>query len=191
MYVWEPIGSTPDVITCLALLSLTSANASELGERGRKAREKGLSWLSSATADVSLQGSCLKLILGCRLGQPAAERESLLKQIVSLQRPEGGWGQSPDMQSDAYATGLVLYSLAEARFPLDDPAIAKARAFLANSQEPGGSWAMTSRPGGPGGKSAKNLQPIAYSGTAWAVMGLMRSTPSAPPRADSAGQAAE
>lgn len=31
------------------------------------------------------------------------------------------------------------------------------------------------RPNPRDGKSAKNLAPIAYSGTAWAVLGLMRS----------------
>ena len=100
-----------------------------------------------------------------------------MKRIVSLQNADGGWSQTKEMPSDAYSTGQILYTLAEAGFPLTDPAIAKAQAFLVKSQDSGGSWGMTSRPGGPGGKSAKNLNPISYTGTAWAVMGLMRTTP--------------
>ena len=81
------------------------------------------------------------------------------------------------MKSDAFATGQALYALAEAGRKPDDPAVAKARAFLARTQRADGSWEMASRPGGPGGKSAKNLAPITYVGSAWAILGLIRSAP--------------
>jgi len=177
MYVWEPFGSTPDVITNLALLSLTSPNAPDLGEAGKAAQAKGLAWLAAAKTEETLQGSALKLILWRRLGKPANEQEPLVKQILGWQNADGGWAQNKELKSDAYATGQSLYALTEAGLPLKDPAIAKAQAFLVKSQYVGGSWAMISRPGGPGGKSAKNQAPIGYAGTAWAVMGLMRSSP--------------
>ena len=183
MYVWEPFGSTPDVITNLALLSLASPNAPDLGEAGKSAQTKGLAWLAAAKTEETLQGSALKLILWRRLGKPVAEQEPLVKQIIGWQNADGGWAQNKALNSDAYATGQALYALAEAGFPLDDPAIAKAQAFLVKSQEAAGSWAMISRPGGPGGKSAKNQAPIGYVGTAWAVLGLMRSTPAVAPAA--------
>ena len=177
MYVWEPFGSTPDVITNLVLLSLASPNAPDLGEAGKTAQEKGLAWLATAKTEETLQGSALKLILWQRLGKPAAEQEALVKQVMGWQNADGGWAQNKELKSDAYATGQALYALTEAGVPMNDPAIAKAQAFLVKSQYVGGSWAMTSRPGGPGGKSAKNQSPIGYAGTAWAVMGLMRSSP--------------
>ena len=183
MYVWEPFGSTPDVITNLALLSLTSPSAPDLGEAGKKAQAKGLAWLAAAKTEETLQGSALKLILWHRLGKPASEQEPLKKQILGWQNADGGWAQNKELKSDAYATGQALYALTEAGVPLNDPAIAKAQAFLVKSQYVGGSWAMISRPGGPGGKSAKNQAPIGYAGTAWAVMGLMRSSP-APSKAE-------
>lgn len=183
MYVWEPFGSTPDVITKLALLSLTSPSAPDLGEAGKAAQAKGLAWLAAAKTEETLQGSALKLILWRRLGKPVNEQEPLVKQILGWQNADGGWAQNKDLKSDAYATGQALCALTEAGLPLNDPAIAKAQAFLVKSQYVGGSWAMTSRPGGPGGKSAKNQAPIGYAGTAWAVMGLMRSSP-APVKAE-------
>jgi len=175
MYVWEPYGGKPDALTNLALLSLASPNAPDLGEPAKAAQAKGLAWLASAKADETLQGSALKLLLWRRLGKPAAEQEPLVKQIVGWQNEDGGWAQNKELKSDSYSTGQALYSLAEAGFPMNDPAIAKAQAFLVKSQQENGSWTMTSRPGGPGGKSAKNSAPIGYAGTAWAVMGLMRS----------------
>ena len=108
-----------------------------------------------------------------------AEQEPLLKKVASLQNPDGGWSQTKEQPSDAYATGQALYALAEAGLPLNDPAVEKARSFLVQSQLPGGPWAMNSRPNPRDGKSAKNLAPIAFSGSAWAVLGLMRSAPPA------------
>ena len=191
LYVWEPFGSTPDVLTNLALLSLAAPDAPDLGEAGKAAQEKGLAWLTSAKTEETLQGSALKLILWRRLGKPVAEQEPLVKQIMDWQNADGGWAQNKELKSDAYATGQAVYALTEAGLPTNDPAIAKAQVFLVKSQDAGGSWAMTSRPGGPGGKSAKNQAPIAYAGTAWAVMGLMRSTPAASKSETPAGRAAK
>jgi len=176
LYVWEPIGSTPDVLTSLALLSLTSPSVPDLGQRSQEAQQKGLAYLEADNADPSLQRLALKLLLWRRLKRPADEQEKIVQQIVALQNADGGFSQNKELASDGYATGQTLYALAEAGVPTDHPAVVKARAFLVKSQDAGGSWAMSSRPGGPGGKSAKNVAPITYAGTAWAVMGLMRSS---------------
>jgi len=171
---WEPIGSNPEVMTTLALLALAAPAAPDLGPEGKTAREKGLAWLSSSKTDETAQGAALKLILWRRLARPATEQEPLLKKVLALQNPDGGWSQTKDLPSDAYATGQSLYALAEAGYPLSDPAVEKARTFLVKSQQADGSWAMSSRPNPRDGKSAKNLAPITYSGSAWAVLGLMR-----------------
>ena len=177
LYVWEPHGSTPEVMTTLALLALSAPNAPDLGAQGKAAREKGLKWLAAATPSDTLQADGLRLVLSKRLGQPPAEWEPLLKKLLARQNADGGWSQVTGMKSDAFATGQALYALAEAGRKPDAPAVAKARAFLAKSQRADGSWAMASRPGGPGGKSAKNLAPITHVGSAWAILGLIRSAP--------------
>lgn len=38
-------------------------------------------------------------------------------------------------------------------------------------------WLMKSRPFGAESKTAKNLEPITYASTSWALLGLIRSTP--------------
>jgi hypothetical protein len=177
LFVWEPLGSTPEVITTLVLLSLTSPNAPDLGEAGKAAQAKGLAWLLAAKTDETLQSWTLKLLLFRRLGRPVEEQQPIARRIIGMQKSDGGWGQTADLPSDAYSTGQLLYVLVEGGVPVDDPAIARGRAFLVKTQELAGSWAMTSRPGGPRGESATDVAPISYAGTAWAVMGLMRSTP--------------
>lgn len=175
-YVWEPHGSTPDVMTTLALLALSSNNAPNLGGEAKAAQEKGLKWLAETKPADTPQSEGLRLVLSKRMGRPPGEREPLAKKLVARQNADGGWGQATAMKSDAFATGQALFALAEVGRTSNDPAILKAHEYLTKTQVKGGSWEMASRPGGPGGKSAKNVEPISHVGTAWAVLGLMKTS---------------
>jgi hypothetical protein len=84
----------------------------------------------------------------------------------------------PKAKSDAYATGQALYALAEAGAKPDDEAVRKAQSFPAKTQREDGAWAMVSRAIMRDGKPPKNLEPITHAGSAWAVLGLIRSSPS-------------
>jgi len=55
--------------------------------------------------------------------------------------------------------------------------VSKAQAYLAKTQREDGSWPMASRAILPSGTASKNLGPITHAGSAWAVMGLVRSSP--------------
>jgi len=170
----RPIASSPDTLTTLALLALSAPNAPDLGKDGKAARERGLQWLRAAKPDDELQTVALRLILWRRLGRPAAEWEPLVQQLRSAQHSDGGWSQIKKAKSDAYATGQALYALAEAGVKPGDEAVRKAQSFLAKTQRQDGAWAMASRAILPGGKRATNLEPITHAGSAWAVMGLVR-----------------
>ncbi|MFN0197209.1 MAG: hypothetical protein ACKVT0_10725, partial [Planctomycetaceae bacterium] len=87
------------------------------------------------------------------------------------------WSQTTEMDSDPYATGQTLYTLAVAGVASDHPAIQKAWSYLLKTQKAEGFWPMTSRPMADGKEAAKNLDPITYAGTSWAVLGLLRSSP--------------
>jgi squalene-hopene/tetraprenyl-beta-curcumene cyclase len=173
----RPIGSSPEMLTTLALLVLSAPNAPDMGNEGKAAREKGLVWLRAASADQELQAVALRLILWRRLRLPADEWEPLVKKLRSAQNADGGWGQIREAKSDAYATGQALYALAEAGVKPEDEALRKARSFLAKTQREDGGWAMVSRAIMRNGKPPTNLEPITHAGSAWAVMGLVRSTP--------------
>lgn len=177
----RPIGPSPDTLTTLALLALSAPNAPDMGKQGKAVREKGLKWLRAAQSnDDELQATALRLVLWRRLSLPAAEWEPLAKKIRSRQNKDGGWGQTQLAKSDAYATGQALYALAQAGEKPTDEMVRKAQTFLAKTQRQDGSWAMASRAILPGsGTSSKNLEPITHAGSAWAVIGLARSSPAA------------
>jgi hypothetical protein len=173
----RPIGSSPEVLTTLALLALSAPNAPDLGKEGKAAREKGLRWLRATDSDDEPQAAALRLILWRRLGLSATEWEPLVKKLRSAQNSDGGWGQTKKAKSDAYATGQALYALAEAGAKPNDEAVRKARSFLAKAQGQDGAWAMVSRAILPSGKPPKDMEPITFASSAWAVLGLVRSAP--------------
>lgn len=175
---WPPIGPSAEVLTTQALLALSAPNAPDLGEPGKAAREKGLKWLEAAKPGDDPQATGLRLRLWKRLGRKAGDWEPLVTQLRKGQNADGGWGQTQGAKSDAFATGQALYALAEAGVTPDDEAIKNARSFLVKTQGSDGSWTMVSRPNGRDGKPAKNLEPITHAASAWAVIGLARTSPS-------------
>jgi squalene-hopene/tetraprenyl-beta-curcumene cyclase len=170
----RPILSSPDTLTTLAVLALSAPNAPDMGEEGKAAQQKALQWLETAKPDDELQPAVLRLILWRRLGRPASEWNPLVQQLRNVQNEDGGWSQIKLAKSDAYATGQALYALAVAGATKDDAAIRRAQSFLAKTQGSDGAWAMTSRAIMGNGKVATNFQPITHAGSAWAVMGLVR-----------------
>ena len=100
------------------------------------------------------------------------------RDLLSLQRSDGGWSQEPLLESDAYATGEAVTALRESGMAAaDDPAVGRAVEFLLRTQLQDGSWYVKSRSvpiqayfesGFPHGAD----QWISAAGTAWAVRAL-------------------
>jgi ankyrin repeat protein len=126
-------------------------------------------------------------ILGLKwAGVQARLRETRIKDLIALQRSDGGWAQTPYLASDAYATGQVLYTLHETgAFTTDDPVFRRGVEFLLRTQKEDGSWYVKSR--------AMKIQPYFQSGfpydhdqwisataTAWALMALSFTAPEKP-----------
>jgi hypothetical protein len=166
------MGESDESMTALATLALMPA--AEAGDRSaRAARDKGVQWLAETKTDNDPQSIAMRLVLWRRLGRPAEEWEPLVLRIKERQNADGGWSQTKDMASDAWATGQALYAIAQAGSTSHGPVIARAQAFLIRTQRPDGSWSMTSRPTKPGGGGSGSLIPITGAGSAWAVLGLV------------------
>ncbi len=102
------------------------------------------------------------------------------------QREDGGWAQTADLASDAYATGQVLYTLHELGVPSSDPVYRRGVQYLLQTQQSDGSWLVKSR--------APKFQPyfdttfpyghdqwISSAATAWAATALSYVRPASPP----------
>lgn len=136
-------------------------------------------WLNNAQP-VSTQDRVMQL-LGLRWA--GIEADSRVRELRTFQRQDGGWAQTRWLQSDAYATGQVLYALHEQGIPASDPSYVRGVVYLRNTQRADGSWHVTSRaskfqPYFQSGFPYNDDQWISSAATAWAAMGMAYAIPS-------------
>jgi ankyrin repeat protein len=116
-------------------------------------------------------------------------RKKAARQLLEMQREDGGWSQLPELASDAYATGEVLVALHEgAGVSTSDPAYQRGLQFLLKSQQADGSWRVTSRlhPPAPVSPPYVNTefppfqhdQFVSIMATNWAAAALLHAIPS-------------
>lgn len=163
----------------LALEGTTSAPASAAA---RDSRAKGVHWLSQTKPSDNIQEWCWRLLLATHAKEPKQVVDPMIRDLVSLQRADGGWSQSiPAPKSDAHATGQVLYALSQTGLTWERPEVMRGIDFLCSTQSKDGSWPMASRPspdGSPG--ASKLLTPITCAASSWATLGLVRLAPARP-----------
>jgi ankyrin repeat protein len=144
---------------------------------GRKAEmkqriQRAAAWLAAAepktTEDLTMQ------LLGLKwAGAASREMQTGIRNLLRLQREDGGWGQTPNLPTDAYATGEALYTLHEVAGQVNKA----GTRYLLETQAADGSWHVVSR--------ATKIQPYFESGfpyggdqwissaaTAWATTAL-------------------
>jgi ankyrin repeat protein len=100
------------------------------------------------------------------------------KALIAAQRTDGGWGQNPNLTSDAYATGEALWALHESgTLKPNDPVYQKGVKYLLSTQWEDGSWYVRSRspkfqPYFQSGFPHDHDQWISSAATSWAVRAL-------------------
>jgi hypothetical protein len=143
--------------------------------------KRAAAWLA-AQQPQSTEERAMQLLGLLWAGANRPLREIRIRELKSLQRPDGGWSQTPNLSSDAYATGQVLYALHELGEPAADSAIQPGIAFLLRTQAEDGTWYVKSRamkiqPYFESGFPYGDHQWISQSGTAWAAMALASPKP--------------
>jgi hypothetical protein len=166
-------GNSDESMTALATLAILPAAATD--DSAKAVRDKGIQWLTGTKTDDDPQSVAMRLVLWKKLNRPAEEWQPLVRRIKERQNADGGWSQAKDMASDAWATGQALYALSHAGIKPNEPIFTRAHAFLIKTQRDDGSWPMTSRPTHPKGAGSKSLIPITGAGSAWGILGLVRS----------------
>src|SRR5690606_24654302 len=78
----------------------------------------------------------------------AADRDILaaVKAVIALQRPDGGWAQTDQRDSDAYATGEALLALSSSgAVQATDSVYRRGVEYLLRTQQADGSWHVKTR----------------------------------------------
>src|SRR5438477_19792 len=156
-------------------------------ERDRTVR-RAAAWLRS-NRPRSTEDAAFKLIGLASAGASADDLQRASVDLVALQRPDGGWPQIPGYQSDAYSTGEALVALHDAGGSAGDRASVRGVAFLISSQAGDGTWRVRTRMISPAEVSPMYFATgfpygkdefLSFTGSCWAVMGLLSSLPDAP-----------
>ena len=109
------------------------------------------------------------------------------EKLIKSQREDGGWAQTLEMESDAYATGTAIVALLQAGgMAADKPAVARGLEFLRQEQLDDGSWHVVTRAKPfqtyyETGFPHEEDQFISIAASSWATLALLLSLPEATP----------
>jgi hypothetical protein len=114
-------------------------------------------------------------------------KDAILKarrDLLAVQRSDGGWSDIPSMESGAFTTGLAMMTLQSSGLPVADPAYQRGVKYLLNTQLEDGSWHVRSRAAGfqpyfDNGFPHGVDQWISAAGTSLATIALTLATPPA------------
>jgi hypothetical protein len=180
-----PIQSSDVSATALAIQAIR-----HYGWPGRKEElaasvERGRRWLWRVKAQTNEEA--VFQLLGLHwAGEPAEKLADLAQALLRRQRKDGGWAQLPMLESDAYATGEALYTLAQTvQIPVTDQAWRRGLRFLLQRQEDDGTWHVARRtfpfqPTMDSGFPHHRDSWLSAAATSWAVLALTRALPVGP-----------
>lgn len=185
---WEPDMPRPPseksffTASYVALRGLKTFGTPDQQERIRRRTAEVRAWICAAPAEET-EDSVFRLRGLQVVSAPPEEIARAARDLVALQRGDGGWRQRPDLESDPYSTGTALVALqSAAAMPAIDPVYRAGLRFLLKAQLGDGSWhvATRSRPimthfesGYPHGAD----QFLSMAAAGWATTALIEALP--------------
>jgi ankyrin repeat protein len=135
---------------------------------------RAAAWLESAEP-VTTEDRTMQILGIAWAGRKAPANR--VQQLTSQQRPDGGWGQTGNLASDAYATGEALWALHESGMAPSGPVYRRGVDYLLRSQQEDGTWHVVTRalafqPYFESGFPHGHDQWISQAGTALAAIAL-------------------
>jgi len=170
-----PIQTSDIAATALVIQALKTygfpAREEEINDRIARAR-KYLSGVHPANTEER----AYQLLGLAWAGESPAKLHLLANALFREQREDGGWGQLPTLESDAYATGLSLFALAQATCT-DTSDFQRGLGFLLGTQAKDGTWHVRTRaypfqPTMRSGYPYSRDSWISATGASWASMAI-------------------
>lgn len=138
---------------------------------------RSVKWLLQAQPETT-EDAVMQLLGAKWAGLDEQTVQRFARNVMSLQRADGGWAQTPHLLSDAYATGTAMYALNQAAgMTPANPVYQKGVQYLMATQQADGSWHVASRaprfqPYFESGFPYGHDQWISQSATGWAAAAL-------------------
>jgi glucose/arabinose dehydrogenase len=189
-----PIESNDIAVTAISMRALQAFAPPSQRDEYAKAVDRARTWLAAAQPAATEEGAFRLLGLHWTKA-PVTVVASAARDLLALQKDDGGWAQLPEMATDAYATGQALFALREsAAIVPTDRRYRRGLEFLLRTQIDDGTWIVETRSvpiqayfesGFPYGVN----QWISAAATGWATAALAVATQAVPaiPRPPAAG----
>jgi ankyrin repeat protein len=172
-----PLESSDFQVTAASIRALRAYGPPSQRREYEAAVARAVAWLETATP-ANTEDHAFKVLGLIWGGGTDAAIQKAARELLPLQRSDGGWGQLAALPSDAYATGQALVALQQSRaVALTDPGYQRGIQFLMRTQLEDGSWYVRTR--------APAIQPyfdsdfphgpdqfISAAATNWAAMAL-------------------
>lgn len=168
--------------TYLALRALEVFSADDQSEAVKARVEKVRPWVLE-TEPVDTEDRVFRLRSLAYVDAESDVIDAAVAGVIESQLDDGGWAQTADLKSDAYATSTVLVALLrDGGVAADDPAIQRGVQYLLETQQDDGSWHVVTRAKGfqtyfesgfPHGKD----QFISITASSWATTALLLTLP--------------
>lgn len=158
----RPLAETDAVVTMWMLRALERdgvQRSAEMTKRLAKARQ---------FVEAS-KGDSTEWLAWRSLTTKTQQRDEFVKRLLAAQNDDGGWGWRAGEASNAYASGVALFALAEQK-QAAEPRIKVAKWLLANVEDDG-SWPTPSRLITKKESDSRDYV-YRYWSTAWATIGL-------------------
>jgi N-acyl-D-amino-acid deacylase len=144
-YTRSPIQDNDFSRTAMGIRALKTYGTPGRGVEMKGRIERARQWLLHASP-LTTEDFDMRLSGVAAAGAPASDLHKLAEPILAKQRPDGGFAQREGFASDAYATGMTLWILANTGIiqPNQD-VYRKGVKFLLSTQNSDGSWHVSSR----------------------------------------------
>ena len=177
-----PSSGSDFTTTYVALRGLKTYGTDEQSEQVSSRIAQVRSWLLETTPDHT-EDRVFRFRSLSYIDAEKATIQAGVTELVESQHDDGGWAQTGDMSSDAYATATVLVALlSDGDVTPDHASIQRGVQFLLKNQKDDGSWHVVTRAKGfqtyyesgfPHGKD----QFISMAASSWATIALLLTLP--------------
>jgi hypothetical protein len=150
--------------TAYASWAIFTANSITAKSQYADALTRAAKWFRQ-TSFVTTQDVSLTLV-GMKAGGLSAtdaDRQRVRALLKSQQHPDGGWGETDKLGSNAYATGQALYALRLSGEGVEQPDFRQGIIWLLDHQQADGSWRL---------EPSQTQRPSRFAATMWAVVGI-------------------
>lgn len=144
-YARSPLQENDFSRTAMAMRALKTYGMPGRADEIKQRLDRAKQWLVAAKPTIT-EDFAMRLLGAAAAGASSSELRRLAEPLLAKQRADGGFAQRDSLVTDAYATGMALFALADTGVVKPgDEVYRKGVKYLLSTQAEDGSWHVKSR----------------------------------------------